>query len=685
MALAPQDTGGPERDTAIRLVTAHRSGDTAAFTEIVRSHYPTLLACARRRLTNPQDAEDAVQEAFLRAYRRLRSFGSEGDWRLGAWLNTILGNVCLDILSRRHPSAPYDESVDRRPDERPDAAELISDTVVLDAIARAIATLPQSQRSAFLLRMVDDRPYDEVAAALGITEDNARARVARARSALQRALSRSDALAGMLTAAPLLLVGSFRSGLRRIFSSNAGNSAHATAATAASNLSTNVTGAANVAATAAEAASTGGGSLGAGMQMLGQLASTPVAQVALAASASGAPRGSAVLGVVASLAAAGSLSVPAAAAVAATAPSAPVQAATPHLVSATGPQSEAPATSPAPARQPAPPPPPTTAVSSTPSPVASTPPAPSWVAVAASAAVDGRAVVKSGPSTTPDTPTAPGATGSAASATPSNTAGSGSAPQPSTSSPATSATPKSTQASSKASSGYTLPIGTCTGVSGFPGVTAPSTLPPLSSDTLVAVMRTSAHGYAATNGSPAFQTTGSMSAMSGTAAPVNVKVGTCLAAGGSILAVDMTGTTGSVVQLVGSLVSTPTAVVSATGAVNLLFRGLVSQIAGTALPGGRLPWNLSSSFVAEVQVQPGNTASIQVVFLQTITATGATGTTATSTATSAGTRTTTPSTVGTGDGATSAASGTSVTVTRVGPTPSGGGPPTATTAPTAST
>lgn len=575
MALAPNDMGGTERGNSIRLVTAHRSGDAAAFSEIVRTHYATLLGCARRRLSNPQDAEDAVQEAFLRAYRRLETFGTEGDWRLGAWLNTILSNVCTDMLIRRRPTAPFDEWADGRADDRPDPVDLVSDSVVHDAIARAIATLPQSQRSAFLMRMVDDRPYEEVAATLGITEDNARARVARARSALQRTLSRSEALTGMLGAAPLLLAGSVRSALRRLFSSNASDTAHATAAaTLAGNAST----------AAAEAAASGA-PVTSGMQLLGQLAASPAAQVALVASTSTGGRGSVVLGVVASLAAAGGLSVPAVAAAGSSQPSAAVQSA-PHLTSATTPiaPGAGAGTSAGPAAAPS-----STSATSTSSQRASAPSEPSWVTLAASAAVN-RAVVSSGGS-------------SASSPAPSTAGGSGSGPASS---------PTST------GGGGALAAGTCSSVSGFPGVTAPTTIPALGTSALLAMMTTGAHSVTSTPEGPAFQANGTMSDMGTSPMPVSVTAGTCLAEGGSILAVDLTGTTGAEVQLVGSLVSSPVATGSgSTGSVNYLFRGLATQIAGAALPGGRMPWNVSSSFVAELQVQAAGTASLDVVFVAT--------------------------------------------------------------------
>lgn len=113
-----------------------------------------------------------------------------------------------------------------------------------------------------------------------------------------------------------------------------------------------------------------------------------------------------------------------------------------------------------------------------------------------------------------------------------------------------------------------------------------------------------------------------MAPTSGSSAPIHIKVGTCLAEGGSILAVDMSGTTGDEVQLVGSLVAQP--FTAGTGADAYLFRGEATQLAGAAEPDGRLPWGLPQGFVAEVQVeQTANTGSLTVVFLQTESQSGA--------------------------------------------------------------
>jgi RNA polymerase sigma-70 factor (ECF subfamily) len=191
MALASTDVVSLEESTTIRLVTAHRCGDRDAFAEIARAHYPSLLATARHRLRNPEDAEDAVQRTLLRALLALDRFGDTGNWRLHAWLNTILIHVCADIPGRCKPTVPLsDWLIETQPNE---SEETTSDPEALAAVKQAIDELPESQRLAFELRLVDGRSYEEVAGTLGITEVNARARVHRARAKLQHTLSTARA------------------------------------------------------------------------------------------------------------------------------------------------------------------------------------------------------------------------------------------------------------------------------------------------------------------------------------------------------------------------------------------------------------------------------------------------------------------------------------------------------------
>lgn len=579
MALAPSTVGTAERDATIRLVAAHRSGDPDAFAELVRDHYAPLLALARRRLGSEADAEDAVQDTLLRAYRGLHRFGMTGDWRLGAWLTRILVNVCHEAPKRRLPTVPLPERDDiAEPgfaSARTDVADLVSDHVALAAVQRAIGTLPASQADAFLLRAVSDLPYEEVAGMLGITEDNARARVTRARSALRKRLEGSAAITGL--AGALAGIGtSVRATLRRALwgptqypggqALQGGGAGAGTSATSC----------------------LGTGPVGTGMQLLGQVSAAPVTQAAIAASTASGGRTSVVLGLVASLATAGGLSVPALSATTAAAPSRSISTAA-VITTAALPYPGGTTVTPAAPATPTAPSAPATATS--PAAVATTP---SWVTSARSAAVY----------TAPPAPSAP-------------------ASVPSTPGPRTPAPSAATTAPAPTPPGAViLPPGACSGVTGFPGVSAPATVPAVGSSLLGAILSTVALPLSGSPASPAFAGTGTLTAGGGLPSADGIDVGTCLEAGGSLLAVDMKGPTGVEVQLVGSLVAAPTVSTGATGTatggdVVYVFRGSATQVAGPVGADGVLPWHLQPNFVAEVVVQPSSrTASLTVVFLR---------------------------------------------------------------------
>jgi len=177
------------------LVLAHLGGDPDAFDDIVRRYYPALQAHARRRLFDDRLAEDAVQEAFLKAYRALPGFS--GEYQLGAWLHRIVSNVCNDEGARRNREtqanerwAALVEPEAAGPEEHGEREE------VRARVAAAVNELPANYREALVLRDVMDYEYADVAVAAGISEDNARARVSRARAALRRLVEGSVALGG---------------------------------------------------------------------------------------------------------------------------------------------------------------------------------------------------------------------------------------------------------------------------------------------------------------------------------------------------------------------------------------------------------------------------------------------------------------------------------------------------------
>jgi RNA polymerase sigma-70 factor, ECF subfamily len=195
------------RTTDARIVAAARAGDEQAFARLVERHRRELHVHCYRMLGSLDDAEDAVQDAFLRAWRHRARFSLEGRWSFRGWLYRIATNACLDVLARRprrflpydvappadptatpppHADLPWlDPYPDRlldelaSPDPGPDAAAIAKETLELAFLA-AIQHLPPRQRAALLLRDVLGWPARDVAAALETT-------VAAANSALQRA------------------------------------------------------------------------------------------------------------------------------------------------------------------------------------------------------------------------------------------------------------------------------------------------------------------------------------------------------------------------------------------------------------------------------------------------------------------------------------------------------------------
>ena len=177
-----------------------RKGDEAAFEELVRTRGGALLAVARRFLRNEEDARDAVQEAFVQAFRGISSFEEQA--RLSTWLRRIVVNASLMRLRtrRRKPEEPLDEEllpVFRADGHRigvtaawEDAEEKIEREETRQRVRSAIDRLPETSRTVLLLRDIEERTTEEAARLLGITENAVKIRLHRARQALRTLLDR---------------------------------------------------------------------------------------------------------------------------------------------------------------------------------------------------------------------------------------------------------------------------------------------------------------------------------------------------------------------------------------------------------------------------------------------------------------------------------------------------------------
>ena len=160
------------------LVRRVRSGDQCAFTEIVRSYEPRLTRFALRLMSNPSDAEDAVQEAFLRAFVALRRDGRPIN--LAPWLHTILRNCAIDLLRRpAHQALPFEPASDVTTPDHVAGRERMRNVV------SAVAGLPARQRDPLVLHVLGDQPYAQIAQDQDLSVAAVKALISRARSQLR--------------------------------------------------------------------------------------------------------------------------------------------------------------------------------------------------------------------------------------------------------------------------------------------------------------------------------------------------------------------------------------------------------------------------------------------------------------------------------------------------------------------
>lgn len=171
--------------TDAELVAAVLGGETDAFSELVRRYQHVYYRFAVRMLGSRDDADDALQSAFVRAYRSLASCREPS--RFGAWLYQIVINECRTAAiarQRRESRFVHDE-------ERLDVGVELEESVVpqdLETIQRALDRIPPDQREAFVLKHVEELEYDEMAALTGASVSALKMRVKRARERLKQLL-----------------------------------------------------------------------------------------------------------------------------------------------------------------------------------------------------------------------------------------------------------------------------------------------------------------------------------------------------------------------------------------------------------------------------------------------------------------------------------------------------------------
>ena len=184
------------RDEA-QMIAAVLAGNSQMFHELIRPYERSVYVMALSLLKNEADAEDAAQEAFLKAYRNLKGFRAEA--KFSTWLISIVLNEARSRLRRK--SAVKMESLDEPQDEQGhvspallrDWREIPSEAVerqeVRGMLQAAISDLPPIYREIFLLRDVEELSIEESATALGISISAVKVRLHRARIMLQKTLA----------------------------------------------------------------------------------------------------------------------------------------------------------------------------------------------------------------------------------------------------------------------------------------------------------------------------------------------------------------------------------------------------------------------------------------------------------------------------------------------------------------
>lgn len=179
------------------LVAAAKSGDTSAFEELVNRYDRKIFRLTMNITRNREDAEDAMQDAFMKAYSHLDRFHEES--RFYTWLVRIAANEALMRLRKRRPNqVSLDEPIESEDDFIPQQIEdwgpnpeqRFAQTEMRDILRSVIEHLPPDFRVVFVLRDVEGLSTEETAETVGISEAAVKSRLLRARLKLRQKLDR---------------------------------------------------------------------------------------------------------------------------------------------------------------------------------------------------------------------------------------------------------------------------------------------------------------------------------------------------------------------------------------------------------------------------------------------------------------------------------------------------------------
>ncbi len=184
------------------IIRQVQKGDVNAFEELVTRHEKLVYSIAYRLLGNEEDAQDASQEAFTKAFISIGSF--RGESKFSVWLYRLTNNVCVDMLRKRNSGqmslsmedGEGEESQFDIADERFEPDRALEKKELRREIDKALAALPDNYRQVLVLREIGGQSYEEIADSLGLDIGTVKSRIFRARKKLCAFLSSDGNFSG---------------------------------------------------------------------------------------------------------------------------------------------------------------------------------------------------------------------------------------------------------------------------------------------------------------------------------------------------------------------------------------------------------------------------------------------------------------------------------------------------------
>ncbi|MEV2268030.1 RNA polymerase sigma factor SigM [Nonomuraea africana] len=177
----------PEPLSDAELLTLHLDGDQHAFSEIVKRHRDRMWAVALRTLGDPDEAADAVQDAFVSAYRKAHSF--RGEAAVTTWLHRIVVNACLDRMRRKSVRPVADDELIEAAERDTPMPDQTGEREVSMEVSAALKLLPADQRAALVLVDMMGYSVEDAAQVLSVPSGTVKSRCARGRAKLAPILS----------------------------------------------------------------------------------------------------------------------------------------------------------------------------------------------------------------------------------------------------------------------------------------------------------------------------------------------------------------------------------------------------------------------------------------------------------------------------------------------------------------